>query len=78
MRRYQMSNLKKDIENAINKASREDISSTADYILAEYLLDCLRAYEKLHRNKLLHEGILKHPEEDGSHARVLRFNELWE
>lgn len=37
--------LKKVIEDAINKASRENESDTPDYILAEYLMDCLIAFE---------------------------------
>ncbi len=37
--------LKKEIENAINKVSRENESNTPDFILAEYLINCLIAYE---------------------------------
>jgi hypothetical protein len=45
-RGYQMSNLRKDIEIAINKHSAEGGSDTPDFILAEYLIDCLAAYDK--------------------------------
>lgn len=38
--------LKLEIEQAINRASRENRSNTPDYILAEYLLKCLDAFEK--------------------------------
>ena len=38
-------NLKKEIEGLLNKASRENNSDTPDYILAEYLLLCLDAFE---------------------------------
>lgn len=38
--------LKEEIQAAINRASRENESDTPDYILAEYLMDCLAAYEK--------------------------------
>ena len=38
--------LKKEIENIINKASAENESDTPDFILAEYLIDCLKAFNK--------------------------------
>ena len=38
--------LRKDIEQAINKHSIETGSDTPDFILAEYLTDCLRAFDK--------------------------------
>ncbi len=31
----------------INKYSRENFSNTPDFMLAEYLIDCLEVYEKL-------------------------------
>jgi hypothetical protein len=37
--------LHKRIEAALNEHSRENESNTPDYILAKYLLDCLRAFE---------------------------------
>ena len=37
--------LKQEIQAAINRASRENKSDTADFILAEYLMDCLIAFE---------------------------------
>jgi len=40
------SRLRKDIEQAINKHSIESGSDTPDFILAEYLTDCLRAFDK--------------------------------
>jgi len=39
-----MNNLRKDIEQAINSNSAENTSNTPDYILAEYLLNCLTAF----------------------------------
>jgi hypothetical protein len=33
------------LENAINSCSIENASNTADYILTEFLLSCLNAYE---------------------------------
>ena len=41
-----MSDLRKKIESAINSTSAENISDTPDFILAEYLTDCLAAYDK--------------------------------
>ncbi len=40
------SRLRKDIEQAINKHSIESGSDTPDFILAEYLTDCLHAFDK--------------------------------
>jgi hypothetical protein len=40
------SRLRKDIEQAINKHGIESGSDTPDFILAEYLTDCLRAFDK--------------------------------
>jgi hypothetical protein len=41
-----MSDLRKEIENAINRNSAENGSDTPDFILAEYLTDCLAAYDR--------------------------------
>lgn len=38
--------LRKEIENAINRNSAENGSDTPDYILAQYLVDCLQAFDK--------------------------------
>lgn len=38
--------LRKDIEQAINKHSAENGSNTPDFILAEYLIDCLNTFDK--------------------------------
>lgn len=40
------SRLRKEIEQAINKNSLENESDTPDFILAEYLTDCLHAFDK--------------------------------
>ncbi len=39
------STLEDEIRAAINKASRENASNTPDFILAEFLLGCLTAFE---------------------------------
>jgi hypothetical protein len=36
----------KELESLINKHSMENPSGTPDFILAEYMMSCLRAYEK--------------------------------
>ena len=40
------SRLRKEIEQAINKNSLENESNTPDFILAEFLTDCLRAFDR--------------------------------
>ena len=40
-----MSNFKKELELLINKQSRENGSDTPDFLLAEFLSNCLDAYE---------------------------------
>lgn len=42
-----MSDLAHDLAEVINKHSRENTSNTADFLLAEYMLDALAAAEKL-------------------------------
>lgn len=43
--------LKKEIETILNKASRENESNTPDFILAEYMMQCLNAAENLINNR---------------------------
>lgn len=40
-----MSKLRREIKAAINSASAENGSNTPDYILAEYLITCLAAFD---------------------------------
>jgi hypothetical protein len=40
-----MSDLRKDIESAINKSSAENGSNTPDFILAEFMVACLAAFD---------------------------------
>ena len=37
---------KKELEALINKHSMENGSDTPDYVLADFLLDCLKAFDK--------------------------------
>jgi len=41
-----MSNLKEELTCLLNTHNKEKGSNTPDYILSEYLLDCLRAFDK--------------------------------
>ena len=41
-----MGELREEIENAINRTSSENESNTPDFILAEYLMGCLHAFDK--------------------------------
>lgn len=41
-----MERLRKEIEHAINRCSAENGSNTPDFILAEFLTDCLAAFDK--------------------------------
>ena len=45
------SNLRKSIEQAINASSAENGSNTPDYILAQYLTDCLVAFDSATRER---------------------------
>lgn len=44
-----MSDLRDDIRAAINHNCAENGSNTPDFILAEFLLDCLKAFDKTSR-----------------------------
>lgn len=41
-----MPNLREEIETVINRCSAENVSNTPDWVLAEYLTDCLAAFDK--------------------------------
>ncbi len=43
--RYVGSGFRKELQHVINKCSMENGSDTPDFILAEYLTDCLRAFD---------------------------------
>lgn len=46
MEEIQKTNLLQSLSEILNMYSRENESNTADFVLAEYLMDCLQAYEK--------------------------------
>jgi hypothetical protein len=41
-----MANFKKELKALINSYSKENESNTPDFILAEYMINCLHAFEK--------------------------------
>jgi len=40
------SNFRKDLQDLINRHNRESGSDTPDFILADYLVNCLEAFDK--------------------------------
>ncbi len=40
-----MSNFEEELSDLINKHSQENASNTPDYILAQYMNNCLKAFE---------------------------------
>lgn len=53
--------LRKKIEQAINNSSAENGSNTPDFILAEYLTDCLAALDKAAKAREAWYGIMSAP-----------------
>lgn len=41
----------KELENLINRYSKENGSDTPDFILAEYLNDCLETFNHIHQRR---------------------------
>ena len=54
--------LQEDIQSALNRASRENLSNTADYILAEFLMNCLETFERATRERDHYNNLDKQPE----------------
>jgi len=50
------SEFKKELTGLINSYTKENRSNTPDYILAEYLEDCLRAYDKATNERSFHNA----------------------
>lgn len=46
-----MIDLREEIRKTLNIASRENESDTPAFILAEYLMDCLEAFEKANNRR---------------------------
>ena len=62
--------LRKKIEHAINSSSAENGSNTPDFILAEYLTDCLAAFDKAAKAREAWYGIRSVPGEGTVSLRV--------
>jgi hypothetical protein len=60
-----------DVQRAINYHSAENGSNTPDFILAEYLMDCLGAFDKAARSKARWSGTWTVAEDDGRCHRRL-------
>lgn len=45
-----------ELERLINRYSKEKASSTPDYILAEYLVNCLNSFDNATRNRDTHKN----------------------
>ena len=56
-----MDGLGKDIKGLINKYSREQDSNTPDFILAEYLVNCLDAFELASNRREVWYGVEHEP-----------------
>jgi hypothetical protein len=51
-----MSSFYNDLKHLINVHSVENDSNTPDYILAQYLMECLKAYEHATQARLFHSS----------------------
>ncbi len=49
--------LQYDIQALLNKYSRENDSNTPDYLLAEYLMKCLQAFEFIVLKRDIHKRV---------------------
>jgi hypothetical protein len=53
--------LRKKLEEAINMVSAENGSNTPDFVLAEYLTDCLAAFDKAVKRRESWYGVNMYP-----------------
>ena len=51
-----MNTLRRDLSALINRHSKENGSNTPDFILANYLADCLKAFDKAVNLRETHYG----------------------
>lgn len=56
-----MMSLREELAMVLNKHSRENFSNTPDFILAEYLISCLSAFETATRERENWYGHEHHP-----------------
>ncbi len=64
-----MSELSEEIGIVLNKHSREEDSNTPDFILAEYLVKCLEAFELASNRREVWYGVEHKPGEELSTVR---------
>jgi len=55
------SDLRSDLTTLLNKYNREDVSNTPDYILRDFLWDCLKAFEAGVHNRDQWHGVTPRP-----------------
>ena len=56
-----MSDFKKELEGLINKYSIENESDTPDFILAEYLMGCLKTFNDITKSRDRWYGVNLYP-----------------
>ena len=63
-----MKTFRRELEELINKHSMENGSNTPDFILAEYLMDCLRNFDKTikHRDQWYGKRLVRDLVDDGN------------
>ena len=70
-----MSEFRKELEETINKHSCENESDTPDFILADYLQDCLKAFDSAVRNRERWYGREHKPEETQEQTASISFKD---
>jgi hypothetical protein len=58
-----MNTFRRELQNLINKHSKENGSDTPDFILAEYLTDCLKTFDKTIKLRNTWYGMTLHADE---------------
>jgi len=56
-----MADLREELSELLNRKSRENKSNTPDFILANFMLDCLQAGEELVRSREQWYGVKNEP-----------------
>lgn len=66
---------KEELSCLINRHSLENETNTPDFILAEYLIDCLKSYNKITRTRNLWYGKVKNNDDDNCLKKVICVND---
>ncbi len=56
-----MATLEEDLADVLNRHSQENVSNTPDFILAQYLLGCLAAWNKAVERRMIWYGKNQRP-----------------